>query len=115
MRRAILNEFVIEKNRYYYKTENTNLYKEVNIEARRIANHLKLNNRIEYLLLSQLFTTFKDNNTNFNRNPTFRLINPVKTEIGIISKIILDFILNELSIELNLQIWGNSKSVIDCF
>lgn len=59
--------------------------------------------------------TFKNHKANFSKNPKFRLVNPVKTEIGIISKYIIDSISNKLNRELNLQIWGNSKSVVDWF
>ena len=42
------------------------------------------------------FFTFKDHKAHFTNNPTVRLINPAKNEVGRISKVILDKINNKL-------------------
>lgn len=81
----------------------------MNNEARRIATNLNVSDRIEYISPRQSFIALKNHKANFNRNPKCELINPAKTEIGIISKCILDSILNKLSREFDLQMWGNSK------
>ena len=61
------------------------------------------------------FITLKDHKDNFNSNPKCRLINPSKTELGKVSKIILDDINNRLRSKLHVNQWQNSTSVIDWF
>ena len=52
---------------------------------------------------------------NFRSNPSCRLINPSKTELGSISKIMLDRINNELLSKLNHNKWKNTDNVINWF
>ena len=47
-------------------------------------------NRLEINGENNIFITLKDHKGNFNNNPTIRLINPAKNELGHISKAILD-------------------------
>ena len=61
------------------------------------------------------FITLKDHKDNFNSNPKCRLINPSKSELGKVSKIILDDINNRLRSKLHVNQWQNSTSVIDWF
>ena len=44
----------------------------------------------------QCFITIKDHKENFRTNPKYRLINPTKSEIGKVSKIILENINNKV-------------------
>ena len=50
---------------------------------------LNLSNRIDALAAKNAFVTLKDHKPNFQNHPTCRLINPTKSEIGVISKKIL--------------------------
>ena len=61
------------------------------------------------------FITLKDYKENFLNNPTVRLINPVKNELGRISKTILDNINKHLCTRLNINQWKNTASVIEWF
>ena len=54
---------------------------------------------------------FHNHKPNFENNPTTRLINPAKNEIGRISKQIIDTINNTLK----LRQWNNTTQVIDWF
>ena len=51
-----------------------------------IAQSLALDDRIEISASRDAFITLKDHKPDFTNNPSFRLINPFKSEIGIISK-----------------------------
>ena len=51
----------------------------------------------------------------FRSNPKFRLLNPAKTELGKLSKNILERINNKLRSSLNLNQWKNSFEVIQWF
>ena len=61
------------------------------------------------------FITFKDHKENFQNNPKFRLINPAKSELGKISKTILDNINSQIRNNTGLNQWKNSLSVIEWF
>ena len=61
-------------------------------EEKKISKSIGLDNRIESIAAKDLFVTSKDHKPNFNNNPTCRLTNPAKPEIGIVSKQILQWI-----------------------
>ena len=52
---------------------------------------------------------------NFQSNPKFRLINPAITELGKVSKVVLDDINNRIRNIINVNQWNNSNSVIEWF
>ena len=56
---------------------------------KQIAKNLNLDKRIDALAAKSAFITLKDHKPNFANNPTCRLINLSKSEIGIVSKKIL--------------------------
>ena len=62
---------------------------------------------------SNCFFTLKDHKE--PNNPTVRLINPSKNEIGRISKVILDRINSSLIDQLKVNQWKNTQNVIECF
>ena len=61
------------------------------------------------------FITLKDHKDNFDSQPKCRLINPAKSELGKVSKIILDEINNKLRSKLHVNQWKNTASVINWF
>ena len=61
------------------------------------------------------FITLKDHKPNFQNNPTVRLLNPAKNELGRISKTILDKIDVNLHNLLHLNQWKNTQGVIGWF
>ena len=61
------------------------------------------------------FITLKDYKENFLNNPTVRLINPGKNELGRISKAIFDNIIKRLCTSLNINQWKNTASLIEWF
>ena len=61
------------------------------------------------------FITLKDHKENFNNNPTVRLINPAKNELGHISKAILDTTNKNIREAMGLNQWRNTDTVIDWF
>ena len=62
---------------------------------------------------SNCFMTMKDHKGNFGNEPSVRLINPAKNQIGCISKVILGKINIGIKSELRLNQWKNTKEVID--
>ena len=98
-----------------YKKSNEAKIAEIDKAASKIASKLKLDDRMERLQKSEAYITAKDHKENFPINPTFRLINPAKTDIGKVSKTILDRINRELLLEIKVNQWKSTKVVIDWF
>jgi hypothetical protein len=73
-----------------YKTIPTETVCNIENEAKSIAEKLNLDDRINTIAQREAFVTLKDHKSNFENNPTCRLINPSKSEIGRVSKQILD-------------------------
>ena len=59
------------------------------------------------------FITLKDLKESFNNNPTVRLVNLAKNELGCISKTILDTTNKNIRGAMDLNQWINTDTVID--
>ena len=119
------NYYKLEKHEYdkmlkdnttakYTRTSTPQIHT-INQEAKQIAEKLQLSDRIEKIAEKPAFITIKDHKENFPNNIQCRLINPAKTEIGVISKKILDRINTDLIKTINVQQWKNTQSAIDWF
>ncbi|PFX24427.1 hypothetical protein AWC38_SpisGene10980 [Stylophora pistillata] len=75
-----------------YKEANTDVIRNINNEAKDIAANLKIDDRAECMTDRQAFITLKDHKDNFQNKPICRLINPAKSEIGRIKKLLTDSI-----------------------
>ena len=58
---------------------------------------------------------YKDHKENFQNNPSVRLINPAKNELGRLSKFIIQAMNKELRHIFNLNQWKNTEGVINWF
>ena len=85
------------------------------MEGNEIAARAKLDDRIEYMARASANITLKDHKDNFRSAHPCRLINPCKSEIGKISKSILENINRNLLKLLQVNQWRNSESVIKWF
>ena len=88
------------------------LEKYINLEAKKIAAGIKIDDRIEYMAKAPAYITLKDHKDNFRSAHPCRLINSCKSEIGKISKTILENINRNLVKLLQVNQWRNSESVI---
>ena len=79
-----------------YKKTNTKIKDKINKKGKEILKNKEALHRLDINEESNCFFTLKDHKENFQNNPTVRLINPAKNEIGRISKIILDKINSSL-------------------
>ena len=61
------------------------------------------------------FITIKDHKSDFKTNPECRLINPAKTQIGRVSKTIIQDICASLRLALNINQWQSTKACIKWF
>ena len=98
-----------------YKKADKTTKMSIDREARSIAAELKIDDRTECIAPRQAFITLKDHKENFAYNPTCRLINPAKSELGIVSKKILDSINNNIRRKTALNQWKNTAAVLDWF
>ena len=98
----------------YKKTDNSKKH-EIDVEAKKIAKSMNLADKIECLAEREAFITLKDHKDNFENNTKCRLLNPAKSEIGIISKSHLQSINDSIRQQLNLNQWRSTSTVIDWF
>ena len=98
-----------------YKKANTSAYTAINLEAQAIAAKLKIEDRTETTAKQQAFITLKDHKKNFENNPTCRLINPAKSDLGMVSKSILDNINTSIRQQTSLNQWRNTTAAINWF
>ena len=98
-----------------YKKTNKNTPDSITSIDKEIAQNLTLDDRIEVSASRDAFITLKDHKPDFINNPTCRLINPTKSEIGIISKHILDNINEEMIKVTKANLWRSTSNVIEWF
>jgi hypothetical protein len=98
-----------------YKKANRNKVYEINLEAKEITETLSIDDRVQRMQESEAFITIKDHKEDFLHRPSFRLLNPSKTEIGKISKSLLDKINKNIVNTSKICQWKNTSSVIDWF
>ena len=79
-----------------YKKTNQSIPNAITSADQKIAQNLALDDQIEISASRDAFITLKDHKPDFTSNPSCRLINLSKSEIGIISKHILDNINKEV-------------------
>ena len=119
------NLYEIEKEKYKqmmfkemvknYKKAPSDLEKELNNEAKMLAHRLGIVDRVEKYNTKNCFITIKDHKSDFKIHPECRLINPAKTQIGRISKIIVQEICDSLRLALNINQWRSTKDCIKWF
>ena len=109
------NKLIKENVTKTYKKANDELVEKLDSQSARIAEQLKLDDRIEKLAKKEAFITLKDHKPTFQDHPTCCLINPSKSEIGIISKQILDEINSSIINSTQINQWKNTSSVLKWF
>ena len=72
---------------------------------------MKLEERVEAMALKPSFLTLKDHKEEFPSKLSFRLINPTKTNIGRISKQMLDRINGDIRRASRSNQWRSTKEV----
>ena len=98
-----------------YKKAPDNAQMHINTEAKVFAQSLNIDDRVETLAPKESFTSLKDHKENFQNNPTCRLINPTKSELGIVSKQILDKINKTIIDSTGVHQWKNTRATLDWF
>ena len=101
----------------HYRAADPSTYDEINEEARTTTDRLgpHLTERLDAMAKREAYVTLKDHKGNFANNLPCRLINPAKSEIGMISKRILDGINEQLRKTPGITMWRSSTAVIEWF
>ena len=98
-----------------YKLGNEKLLGETNQELKTIASDLHVDDRIETMARKPAFISLKDHKENFENNTKCCLINPAKSDLGKVSKVILDRINTSIQASTDVNQWRNSTSVTEWF
>mgnify|MGYP006903939448 CR=1 FL=1 len=88
---------------------------QVNKEAARIAQHLGVQDRVDKFIPAEAFVTVKDHKPSFPSKPEVRLLNPAKSNVGKISKQILEAAVLNIRSTKQINQWANSKEVTAWF
>ena len=98
-----------------YKKIDPGVVKNITKDDKKVAAKLDLDDRIYVTSDRQCFITIKDHKLNYINNPTCRLLNPTKSEIGKISKQKLEKIISITRKRSNLNQWKNATYAITWF
>ena len=109
------NKLLTENITKDYEKANPNTVKQTSKEAKNIADKLEIADRIEDQSNKAAYITLKDHKDDFLNKPKCRLINPAKTQIGRISKQLIEKINSELRAVTGLQQWRSTEEVLTWF
>ena len=98
-----------------YKKSNSDKRDKINNEAKNIVKKLGIEERVQRMSEEESYVTIKDHKENFPNKISCRLINPSKSEIGKISKHILDDINNKIKTIESVNQWKNTTDVLKWF
>lgn len=119
------NMYQVEREQYlkllqdnaskHYKSAPDGMYEDTNKKAKSLAEQFKIDDRVEVLAKSEAYLKLKDHKSNFEQAVPCRLINPAKSEIGRISKAILDRVLSDIRKATTVNQWRSTDAVIEWF
>ena len=98
-----------------YKEDRNETKRGIDHQAKLIALELEIANRVEAFAPKDAYITLKDHKDDFRINPSCRLINPAKGELGKVSKEILQGINTQVRNLTGLRQWRNTAQVIKWF
>ena len=98
-----------------YKKGTGKLKERIDKGGLKFAKQAGVSSRMEVSAKNNAFVTLKDHKENFENNPTTRLINPAKNEVGRLSKAVLDRINGDVKQKTGVNQWKSTKDVIDWF
>ena len=109
------NDLLLKEITKEYRKTTENDVKDVNKQTANIARKLELEGRMEIFTEAESYITIKDHKESFPRKVATRLINPCKTDLGKVAKIVLQRVILELQSVIGVNQWRSSSSVIEWF
>ena len=98
-----------------YKKATKTQEKKITTEDKKVLTKLEIGDRTNVSAQTEAFITLKDTKPNFQRDPKVRLINPNKSQLGKVSKQILDRINTTIRNSTKPNQWRSTKDVISWF
>ena len=92
-----------------------NTKRKIDRESKKFAKTLSLDDKMEYYSDNPAYITLKDHKETFRNNTKCRLINPSKSEVGLVSKSYLSNIIASISKKTKVNQWRNTSTVTDWF
>ena len=115
MKKDDYNRYLRENIPKTYKETDRGKVRSINYEATKIVEKLSIDNRVEKKQESQAFLTIKDQKEGFPQHVSCRLLNLSKTNIGKISKELLDKINSAILSGTKINRWKSTPFVITWF
>ena len=109
------NKILTENITKTYKKANHDVPSQITKEAKELAKTYKVADRVDIMAQRESFFTIKDHKENFRTHPKYRLLNPTKSELGKLSKQILQKINKKIKLQKPLNQWTCSKDTIEWF
>ena len=97
------NKYVRDSVTKTYRHSTANRAKNINYKAKSLAEQLAIDDRIEKMEETEAYITVKDHKEGFPHKLSFCLINPSESDIGKISKKLLDKINKFLLLNTNVK------------
>ena len=98
-----------------YKHASTGLVEQVDFETAQIAKELGLADRMEVFKQNEAFITLKDHKEGWPSVIKTRLLNPAKSDLGVVAKHILQEIIKKLLTATNLNLWESTDQATKWF
>ena len=105
-------KYLVENITKTYKKSDKARVNSINKDTKKLAEKLKIADRMERMEESEAYITVKDHKEDFPHKPSFRLINPSKSELRKVNKRILDNINKYIIEHTKVNQWKNSASVM---
>ena len=98
-----------------YKLQTSRNIRKMNTAHKAIVSSYELEDRVFQTSYRESFITLKDHKPDFSNKPKCRLLNPTKPEVGRISHIVLEKIVNIVRQKTKLSQWKNVYACIEWF
>lgn len=115
MKKEAYNKLLQDNITRTYKKADNDVKTRIDKEAKPLAEKLKLSEKMECYADRKAFITLKDHKENFSNNTKCRLINPAKSEIGLVSKKYLEKINADILKSTGSNQWRSTASVVTWF
>ena len=109
------NKLLTENVTKTYKHAPDSAVKEISRELKTISDEFSISDCIDPMKTPPAFISLKDHKPDVENNPKYRLINPAKSELGKVSKAILDNINNQIRAQAQINQCQNTTEAISWF
>ena len=98
-----------------YKHAPVDAYIHIIMEAKEIDHGLDIADRVEVMAQADAFVTLKNHKDRFANDLPCRLINPAKSDLGRVSKAMLERLVSAVRVGTGVKLWKNTAAVIEWF